>query len=658
MNADRIRFFALAWLLMLIVLRRLLPESAFGDGFTSIYTVLAYGSYAAIYLAPAFIVVWLLERFARAKKTATYIAIIGSGLTLVLLYVDAKIHSLFGFHINGFVINLISTPGGLDALGSDAYSNVEFALIMVVLMLLPLGLWFLSQRPFWPGLPSSRVLAFVFGGLLIVHLVERVMYGLADIQSRGEALGVADSLPLHQPLKFRKLAKKLGLIVPQEQKLAVRSVGRVNYPAHPLRVVPPAKPLNVIWLVSESLRADMLNAEIMPATWDYAQKGVRFTKHFSGGNGTRVGVFSMFSGLPGTYWFSFIHEERSAAVIDVMLEQGYEFHLSTGQSFTYPEFDRTIFSRVARNRLHVDGSGSGDERDHRNIARIIQTLEQRDPNKPIFIFNFFESPHARYYFPPEAVIRPDYLKEFNYARMDVASLKRDIKGIHARYVNSVHALDMNLAPLWRYLEAHQMRDNTFVIFTGDHGEEFMEKGHWGHNSEFVNEQVQAPLVLWVPGQPPAVDNRLSAHMDLTATLMPLLGVENPADDYSLGFSLLEKPARHYTILADWDRVAYVDESIKFTVPMSAKGFFRQRVTDFNDQPIPDASAILQRKNEQLMQVMRDISRFYEPSAKERTKSQSEKGTSEKANSTVGLLHPGTGERLGEDCDLVSASAFP
>jgi hypothetical protein len=147
-------------------------------------------------------------------------------------------------------------------------------------------------------------------------------------------------------------------------------------------------------------------------------------------------------------------------------------------------------------------------------------------------------------------------------------------------------------------------------------------------------------------------------MDLTATLMPLLGVQNPADDYSLGFSLLEKPARHYTIVADWDRVAYVDESIKFTVPMSAKGFFRQRVTDFNDQPIPDASAILQRKNQQLMQVMRDISRFYEPSAKERTKSQSEKGTGETSHSTVGLLHPGTGERLGEDCDLVSASAFP
>src|SRR5262245_57423395 len=610
MNVNRNRLFALTWLLTVIAMRGLLPDSSFADAFTSVYTVLAYGTYAAIYLAPTFLATWLLERFIRDRKTSAALAIIGSGLTIVLLYIDARIHSLYGFHINGFVFNLVLTPGGLDSLGGDTKTNLGIVLIIVALMLMPLGLWFVFRLQFWSRITLPRVFAFVLGGLALAHVTERVMYGLADIQSRGEALGVAESLPLHQGMTFRKLGKKLGLAVPQRQKLAVKSSGRINYPAQPLRVTAPAKPVNVIWLVAESLRADMLNEEIMPATWEYSQKGVRFTKHFSGGNGTRMGVFSMFSGLPGTYWFSFVNEERSAAIMDVFLEQGYDVHLSTGQSFTYPEFDRTIFSRVPRDRMHVDESGDGYQRDQRNVARMIETLERRDPKKPVFIFNFFESPHARYYFPPEAVIRPDYLKDFNYARMDMAALKRDINGIRARYINSVHALDMNLAPLWRYLEAHHLRENTVVIFTGDHGEEFMEKGRWGHNSEFVNEQVQTPLVLWVPSAVPAVDNRLSAHMDLTATLMPLLGVQNPASDYSLGFSLLEAPARRYTIVADWDRVAYVDDEVKFTVPMSSKGFFRQRVTDFNDQAMADSSAILQRKNQQLVQVMRDISRFY------------------------------------------------
>jgi membrane-anchored protein YejM (alkaline phosphatase superfamily) len=614
MSVNRNRFFLFSWLATLLVLGKLLPDDAFGNFFAAIFTIIAYGSYAAIYLAPTFVAVWLLQRFTNAKKTTTAVAIIGSGLTIILLYADAKIRSLYGFHINGFVINLVMTPGGLDSIGADTYTKFGFLLLVVAIFGFQGGLWFLSRRNFWLKYPFPRIFAFVLWALLAVHLGERVMYGLADIQSRDAALGVAASLPLHQNFTYRKLGKKLGLGVPPKQKLAVKSGGRLEYPNHALKISPPEKPLNIIWLVSESLRADMLNPEVMPATWDYAKKGIRFTKHFSGGNGTRMGVFSMFSGLPGSYWFSFIYEERSAAVMDVLMQENYDIHLSTAQSFTYPEFDRTIFSRVPRDRMHVDGSGEGYDRDHRNVARIIQTLDQRDPKKPFFIFNFFESPHARYYFPPEAVIRTNYLKEFNYARMDVAAFKRDIESIRDRYINSVHALDMNLAPLWKYLEAHQMRDNTVIIFTGDHGEEFMEKGRWGHNSEFVNEQVRPPLVLWVPGHAATVDDRLSAHMDLTSTLMPLLGVQNVASDYSSGFSLLEKPARKYTILSDWDRVAYVDDEIKFTVPMSTKGFFRQSVTDFNDQPISNSSAIMEQKKPEMIELMKDITRFYRKSS--------------------------------------------
>ena len=42
-----------------------------------------------------------------------------------------------------------------------------------------------------------------------------------------------------------------------------------------------------------SLRADLLNAETMPATWQFAADKHRFTAHYSGGNGTRAGMFSM-----------------------------------------------------------------------------------------------------------------------------------------------------------------------------------------------------------------------------------------------------------------------------------------------------------------------------------------------------------------------------
>ncbi|WP_419607389.1 hypothetical protein, partial [Thiolapillus sp.] len=35
-----------------------------------------------------------------------------------------------------------------------------------------------------------------------------------------------------------------------------------------------------------------------------------------------------------------------------------------------------------------------------------------------------------------------------------------------------------------------------------HGEEFMEKGHWGHNAGFHEEQIHVPMVLHIPGRAP------------------------------------------------------------------------------------------------------------------------------------------------------------
>lgn len=75
----------------------------------------------------------------------------------------------------------------------------------------------------------------------------------------------------------------------------------------------------------------------------------------------------------------------------------------------------------------------------------------------------------------------------NYARMD---LENDITLIKNRYINSCHHLDSQLGRIIHYLESNQLLEKTIVIITGDHGEEFMEKGHWGHNSAYTEEQIR------------------------------------------------------------------------------------------------------------------------------------------------------------------------
>ena len=76
--------------------------------------------------------------------------------------------------------------------------------------------------------------------------------------------------------------------------------------------------------------------------------------------------------------------------------------------------------------------------------------------------------------------------------------------------------------------------NTIVVVTGDHGEELLEHGRWGHGSAFVDEQIHVPLVMRIPGQSARVIETVTSHLDIVPSLLPAFGVTNPPADYALG----------------------------------------------------------------------------------------------------------------------------
>jgi membrane-anchored protein YejM (alkaline phosphatase superfamily) len=193
-----------------------------------------------------------------------------------------------------------------------------------------------------------------------------------------------------------------------------------------------------------------------------------------------------------------------------------------------------------------------------------------------------ESPHARYTFPEECAVAKPYLEDFNYATM---SLEDDIELIHNRYLNSCNHLDGQVGRILDYLESEGLMENTIVVLTGDHGEEFLEKGNWGHGSTFSEEQIRVPLILHVPSRDPAQVERLTSHMDLPATILPLLGVTNEPSLISQGLDLFGTATRDHVVLADWSRICLLTDTLKTSLPLKAKGFFRNKVTTRDDQPL-------------------------------------------------------------------------
>jgi membrane-anchored protein YejM (alkaline phosphatase superfamily) len=152
-------------------------------------------------------------------------------------------------------------------------------------------------------------------------------------------------------------------------------------------------------------------------------------------------------------------------------------------------------------------------------------------------------------------------------------------------------------------------DSTIVIVTGDHGEEFLEHGRWGHNSAFSERQIRTPLVVRVPGRAPAVVDRVTSHLDVAPTLLEALGAENPPSDYALGTNLFAENTDPHALVSDWSRLAYVDATGKATFPTRRVAFFQRDVADRRDAPLADADAWLAAHAGRFTSLLADLGRF-------------------------------------------------
>jgi membrane-anchored protein YejM (alkaline phosphatase superfamily) len=122
------------------------------------------------------------------------------------------------------------------------------------------------------------------------------------------------------------------------------------------------------------------------------------------------------------------------------------------------------------------------------------------------------------------------------------------------------------------LAAHSLTEETLVVVTGDHGEEFFESGVWGHTSNFTRPQVHVPLVLAGPEVQPGVEERPTSHVDLSVTVVELLGADPAArHQWSLGENLLAPPPARARVVSGWDTLGVFTSDVILEVPMAGYG---------------------------------------------------------------------------------------
>lgn len=192
------------------------------------------------------------------------------------------------------------------------------------------------------------------------------------------------------------------------------------------------------------------------------------------------------------------------------------------------------------------------DRINRKVDGWLASHAAADDYRPFFLWTHYMDIHEPYIPPrpyieqicPEVTLSEDEM----FALFKDVLLKRDVSDaktvetLRKLYRAHVREVDDYVKEFFGVLAGRGVLDDSVVIITSDHGDEFNEHGSLSHDGKMYAELIDVPLLIYEPGRTaPAVCDGLVSNIDLPPTILHLLGLD-PFDGFQ-GRSLL--PADQY-----------------------------------------------------------------------------------------------------------------
>lgn len=504
---------------------------------------------AVVALLPVLAVIFL---WPRPRFAIPFGVLLGAAAVTALL-IDTQVYQLYRFHINAGVMNLLFGGAARETFVFSAtmYAQAAAIVVAIIAVFAVTAGWSWRRLSIASG-PRSFSRAAV--SVLAVALVSfHCVHIWADATGYRPFLEQTEVLPMRYAATAKRLLRAHGIEL-QDMHLVQAAPGqhksRLSYPLRPLTCQAPATPPNIVMVVIDSWRFDELSASVTPNIAAFSKRSVRFMDHYSGGNATRIGIFSLFYSIPGTYWHRMLAERRGPVSIEQLSRQHYDVQVFSSAPLQSPEFDRTVFTEIGNVRTRSDGDRPAAW-DRDLTDDFLRYLNSRSNASPFFAFLFYDAAHSFDY--PD-----DYPESFLPAvdHVNYLTLHRDTdpEPILNRYRNSLHYVDSLVGEAFGALEAHGLLENSVVIVTGDHGQEFNDNGqnYWGHASNFTRFQTGVPMMLHAPGLAAAVYEHRTTHFDVMPTVLhDYLGCDEPFSTYSVGNSLFEPGGRDTIVMSEY-----------------------------------------------------------------------------------------------------------
>ena len=320
----------------------------------------------------------------------------------------------------------------------------------------------------------------------------------------------------------------------------------------------PTRP-DVIVISIDTLRADHLSSyghdrPTSPFMDKLAEEGTRFHHARSTSPWTLPAHTTMLSGqLPTTHQITDDHLslDTSVAVLpEVMKAAGYHTGgsvatLYVSRKFGFERgFDFFDDHGITTEKMNLSGSVTADK----VLGSAVDWIESVPEGEPLFLFLHFYDVH--YHYDPPAPFSTmfdrapkDSDRKFrNYYAHKKKPLTESQKAHQlAQYDESIRYMDHELEKLHALLTKAGRK--TRWVITADHGEEFGERGSWGHAHTLYAEQLRVPLIVSGEGLPSGVvvNDPVGIH-DIAPTVADWVGGSLPeADGINLAPAMAGSP---------------------------------------------------------------------------------------------------------------------
>jgi len=507
-----------------------------------------------------------------------------TGLFTVGLALDAQLYASVGFHVNGFFFRVLAQPAALRETGIPTSEVVGFAAKAAAWVAgeVLVGAWFLRRFA-----ARRRVWAWAVA-ILVLGVAERFTIAALAFFGGPAAIAAGQVLPLQIPVRMDDFMSRVTGRPPLANPFkgaAAQTAARVPPGVPPAEVRFARKP-DVILVLLESMRADYLDAQVMPRMLRRALAGgTIFERHYATAPTTYFAVFSALFGLEAHKLDAVAGAGRRPLLFGAFQANGYRTRLFASSSVEWMGLKESVFGDVQGDlENEFPGNVQGEARDAAALARAREWVGAQD-DRPLFLFVFLVGTHFNYTYPPRSARFPTTWDGSGLIRLTQAPADQILN----RARNSAYEVDWKVDEFLDWFGKRRGK-TPLVIVTGDHGEEMREHGHVGHGSSIEDPQIHVPMVVLGDGVPRGRRDVATSHVDIVPTFFRLLGDEHPPALYSDGLSMFEVPEDRFVLATvGWEpRFAAIGKDLKVSFFGMDAGFGGVSITDPFDRPLPDA----------------------------------------------------------------------